>query len=95
MHVASHKAIHNFCQRHPAARSSFDMWYRVAKKATWVNYAQIKQTFNSADWVAPFAVFDIGGNQYRLIAEINFRSRVMFIRHILTHKDYSKGDWKK
>lgn len=70
------------------------MWYRVAKKATWVNYAQIKRTFNSDDWVSPFVVFDIGGSQYRLIAEVNFRSQVLFVRRILTHKEYSKGAWK-
>jgi len=44
--------------------------------------------------VARFVVFDIGGNKYRLIAEINFSRRVLFIRGILTHKEYVKGAWK-
>jgi len=37
---------------------------------------------------------DIGGNKYRLIAEINFSRRVLFIRGIMTHKEYVKGAWK-
>jgi mRNA interferase HigB len=54
----------------------------------------VKQSFNTADFVAPFVVFDIGGNKYRLIAEIVFRRRVLFIRAIMTHKEYEKGAWK-
>jgi mRNA interferase HigB len=45
--------------------------------------------------VKPYVVFNIAGNKYRLIAEINFRSHTLFIRYILTHQDYSEGKWKK
>ncbi|HEY1755939.1 MAG TPA: type II toxin-antitoxin system HigB family toxin [Bryobacteraceae bacterium] len=50
-------------------------------------------SFNTADFVNPHVVFDIGGNKYRLIAEINSR-RVLFIRRIMTHKEYLQGAWK-
>jgi mRNA interferase HigB len=58
----------------------------------------VKQSFNTADFVAPYVVFDIGdigGNKYRLIAEINFSRSVLFIRGIMTHKEYMKRAWKK
>ena len=71
-----------------------DHWYRVAKRATWSSFADVKRSFNAADFVAPHVVFDIGGNKYRLIAEMNFTRRVLFIRRIMTHKEYSKGAWK-
>jgi mRNA interferase HigB len=77
----------------PDACNALDHWYRVAKRATWVNFAEVKRTFNTADFVAPFIIL-IGGNKYRLIAEINFGRKVTFIRHILTHKEYMKGAWK-
>jgi mRNA interferase HigB len=54
----------------------------------------IQQSFKTADFVAPYVVFDIGGNKYRLIAEMNFRRRVLFIRGIMTHKEYVKGAWR-
>jgi mRNA interferase HigB len=54
----------------------------------------VKQAFNTADFVAPHVIFDIGGNKYRLIAEMNFTRRVLFIRRIMTHKEYVKGAWK-
>jgi len=71
-----------------------DYWYRVAKRATWASFAEVKQPFNSADFVTPFVVLDIGGDKYRLMPEINFSRRVLFIRGIMTHKDYVKGGWK-
>jgi mRNA interferase HigB len=94
MHVVSHKAIRIFCEEHPQARSAMDHWYRVAKQATWDSFADVKQSFNTADFVAPHVVFDIGGNKYRLIAELNFARRVLFIRYIMMHKEYLKGAWK-
>ena len=62
-----------------------DHWYRIAKRATWSSFADVKQSFNAADFVAPYVVFNIGGNKYRLIAEMNFMRRVLFVRGILTH----------
>jgi mRNA interferase HigB len=94
MHVVSHKAIRVFCEKHADARKAPDHWYRVAKRAAWASFAEVKQSFNTADFVPPVIVFDIGGNKYRLIAEINFGRRVLFIRSIMTHKDYMKGAWK-
>jgi mRNA interferase HigB len=94
MHIVSHKAIRIFCEHHPHARHAMDHWYRVAKRATWSSFAEVKQSFNAADLVAPHIVFDIGGNKYRLIAEMNFKRGVLFIRRILTHNEYMKGAWK-
>jgi mRNA interferase HigB len=94
MNVVSHKAIRTFSEKHRDASSSLDHWYRVAKRATWANFAEVKQTFQAADFVAPYVVFDIGGNKYRLIAEIGFGRRVLFIRGIMTRKEYEKGAWK-
>ena len=94
MNVVSHKAIRIFCEKHRGASSPLDHWYRAAKRATWENFAEVKQTFQTADFVAPYVVFDVGGNKYRLIAEIGFGRRVLFIRGIMTHKEYERGAWK-
>ena len=90
MHVVSHKAIRIFCEEHPHARNAMDHWYRVAKRAAWASFAEVKQSFNTADFVTPYVVFDIGGNKYRLISEINFSRMVLFIRGIMMHKNYVK-----
>ncbi len=95
MRVISHKAIREFSEAHPESSTAIDYWYRVTRKAFWVSFADIKLTFNTADYVPPFVVFDIGGNKYRLVAKINFGRKVVFIRRIMPHKEYSKGSWKQ
>jgi len=94
VHVVSYKAIRIFSEEHPEAGKALDHWYRVAKRAEWASLQDVKQSFNTADYVSPNVVFDVGGNKYRLIAEINFSRRVLFIRAILTHREYEKGAWK-
>ena len=93
MHVVSHKAIRLFCEDCPDAESAMDHWYRVAKRTIWASFAEVKQSFNTADFVAPYVAF--GGNKYRLIAEINFSRSVLFIRGIMAHNEYVKGTWKR
>jgi mRNA interferase HigB len=44
--------------------------------------------------VKNFTVFNIGGNKYRLIVYIDYECQIVFIRHILTHAEYDKDDWK-
>lgn len=94
MFVVSHRAIRLFCDRYPDAETPLDRWYRVAKRAEWTSFADGKQSFSTADWVAPHIIFDFGGHKFRLVAEINFRKGVLFIRDIMTHKEYEKGAWK-
>jgi mRNA interferase HigB len=94
MHVVSYRAIRIFRQAHPDAKNALDRWYKVARRAAWANFIEVKQSFNTADFVAPHVVFDAGGNKYRLIAKISFRRGVLFIRGITTRQEYVKGAWK-
>ena len=70
-------------------------WYRIAKKADWGSLAEVRRDFSHADIVGRRTVFNIHGNDYRLIARVNYKSKRVFIPHILTHIEYSKGDWKR
>ncbi len=47
------------------------------------------------DFVESYTVFNIKGNEYRLITEINYKSQTIFIRYILTHTEYDEDKWKK
>ncbi|MGO9272835.1 MAG: type II toxin-antitoxin system HigB family toxin [Terriglobia bacterium] len=95
MHVISYKAIREYKGARPEAGAALDNWYRVVTRAKWNSFAQVRQVFGSADWVKPYVIFDISGNKFRLIAEVNFRSQTLFIRHILNHGEYVEGKWKK
>jgi mRNA interferase HigB len=71
-----------------------DSWFRIAKKASWKNLAEIRMTFASADIVNKWTVFNIKGNQYRLITEVNYIFGRIYVRHVLTHDEYTRGRWK-
>ena len=69
-------------------------WFRTATKEVWKSFAETRATYASADQVDRFTVFNIGGNKYRLIAVIHYNRGKVFVRHVLTHKEYDHGDWK-
>ncbi len=58
------------------------------------NPADVKRTFSDASLVGDKVVFNVAQNRYRLIAWVAYRAQEVFIKAILTHKDYDKGDWK-
>jgi mRNA interferase HigB len=70
-------------------------WYRITRKADWNSLAEVKKDFVHASIVGRRTVFNIHGNDYRLIARVNYRTKRVFILHILTHGAYSKGGWKR
>ena len=67
----------------------------ATKSATWKSLADVKRTFSSADTYKQFTIFNIGGSKYRLIAAIHFDGGRVYVRHVLTHREYDKEDWKK
>jgi mRNA interferase HigB len=94
MRVIKRKILMEFSVKHPQARAPLETWFRLVKEGRWENPADVKGVFGTAvDFVANHrAVFDIKGNDYRLIAEINYRRKAVFIRFVGTHKDYDKVD---
>lgn len=95
MHVISRKKLLEAVENHADLGGPLDVWYRIAKKAAWKNLMDVRRQLPTADAVEEFTVFNIKGNAYRLITEINYRTGRIFLRHVLTHAEYSKGAWKK
>ncbi|MGA7559865.1 MAG: type II toxin-antitoxin system HigB family toxin [Terriglobales bacterium] len=94
MHVISRKKLKEAAARHGDLEGPLEAWFRIAKKAEWKNLADVRKTFSSADAVGKRTVFNIKGNQYRLITEINYIFMRIYIRHVLTHAEYDRGGWK-
>ncbi|MCX6603018.1 MAG: type II toxin-antitoxin system HigB family toxin [Acidobacteria bacterium] len=95
MRVISKPAIIDFSDEHRDALAPLMNWYRITKGAEWNALADVRRDFAHADVVGRRTVFNIHGNNYRLIARINYTTKRVFILHILTHADYSRGDWKR
>jgi mRNA interferase HigB len=93
--VIGRDVLAKFKRNHADARSSLDNWYHVVSSREWSSFAELRQVFPSADLVGSRYVFNIGGNKYRLIADVNFTAKTLLIRHVLTHQEYDRGGWKK
>ncbi|AQG79110.1 type II toxin-antitoxin system HigB family toxin [Spirosoma montaniterrae] len=93
MVIVSRKAIHEYASTKPQATEALNEWYLKTKAADWRNLSDVKNTFGSVDYVGnDNYVFNIKGNQYRLIVRIIFSVRTVFIRFIGTHAEYDKID---
>ena len=89
MVIISHKAIREFIVTHPKLQTAVERWYAITTKANWKDFSDIKKQFNSVDAVGDgLFVFNVKGNDCRLIVRIIFRTRTVFIRFIGTHKEY-------
>jgi len=95
LHVISRKKLVEAAEKHGDLSEPLDVWYRTAKKAEWKNLMDVRRVFPTADAVDKFTVFNIRGNAYRLITEINYQTGRIFLRHVLTQAEYSKGAWKR
>lgn len=93
MRVIARSTLHTFSRRHPQARQSLDDWYRLTSQATWRTPADIKLILRSAD-VLPGnrVVFNIGGNDFRLVVKIEYDFQIVYIRFIGTHAEYDRID---
>jgi len=83
-----------FSRRYPDALAPRMNWYRITKGAAWTSLATVRLDFGHADTVGRRTIFNIHGNHYRLVARLNYKTQRVFILGILTHTEYSKGDWK-
>ena len=95
MHVITRKRIEEFAKKHPDCRSALEAWYRIIKKNNFNSFDELKAYFSTVDIVGKLTVFNIGGNKARLIAAVHFNRRKWYIRHVLTHSEYSKGKWRE
>lgn len=95
MHIISKTALRKFWEKHNHAETPLRYWYKITSQSRWSHFDDVRQTFPSADNVGQLTVFNIGGNNYRLITKINFLKQRVYIRAVLTHAEYDLDNWKK
>jgi len=100
MHVITRKRLREFWDEHASSEEALRRWYKVAEKAHWRIWADVRATFPHADLVkaasgTTFVVFNVGGNTYRVVVRILFEYGRVYIKRVMTHAEYSKGRWKE
>jgi len=70
MHIISLKALRSFWTTHPDAEQPMRKWHGVAEKTDFVSFNHLRENFHSADYVRPYTIFNVGGNNYRVITVV-------------------------
>jgi mRNA interferase HigB len=94
MHIISRKALRQFWEKHADSKDPLTRWYQIVERTDFDSLADLRKSFPSADKVEGFVVFNIAGNKYRLITSIHFNRHRIYIRHVLTHRQYDEAKWK-
>ena len=77
----------------PALKAALDSWFAEVSKAAWTGAADVKRLYATASIVsAERIVFNIKGNDYRLVVAVDFEKAIVWIKWIGTHKDYDRID---
>ena len=89
MQLLAKRTLRQFWEKHPQAETPLRVWYSQVSQAAWTAPVDIKAMFGSVDFVADNrAIFDIGGNKYRLVVHVSYAYQRVLIKFIGTHAEY-------
>lgn len=91
MRIFTEQALKEYAEAHPDVKVALQEWTTVVKNSKWTCFADVKRTFNSVDNVGnQHYVFNIRGNNYRLVVVIKFTIQFVYVRFIGTHAECDK-----
>jgi len=91
MHVISRKTLREFWEKHPDARQPLQTWYADLKHAVWKKPSDIKSVYRNASFLSNNrVVFNIKGNNYRVIIVVQYNHGLVYIRFVGTYKEYDR-----
>lgn len=97
-HLISRKMGRQFIESHPGAKrdeATIMGDLRLIEEACWKTFADIKQSFATADQVGHYVVINCGGNKYRIVVQVIYQpgaAATVLVRYVLTHKEYDHLD---
>jgi len=94
MHLISLRNLRNDAAKYPDVKNQIEIWQETVNKAEWQNLEDVRKIYRDAEAVGNFTVFNIKGNDYRLIVGINYENQTVFYKYFLTHAEYDKQKWK-
>jgi mRNA interferase HigB len=94
MHLIAIRNLRSDSAKYPDTKTVIEEWYKVVKSISWQNLEEVKQIYRDTEAVGNFTVFNIKGNKYRLIVDINYVNQTIYYKYFLTHAEYDKDSWK-
>src|SRR5574337_1097187 len=91
MRIIAKRTLRKFWEIHQEAKEPLLAWYREVEQENWNSPAMVKAKYPKASIVSGNrVVFNIKGNDYRLVVKINYPYRVVYIRFVGTHAEYDR-----
>jgi mRNA interferase HigB len=91
MHVITRQRLQAFWQTHPDAQRPLKAWLAMVRLKRYSSPAAVREDFASASFLGPWrTVFNMGGNKYRLVVDMRYDLGRIYIRHVLTHEEYTR-----
>lgn len=93
MRIIAISTLKDYWEKHPDAKLPLCEWYIKVERAEWESFSDMRKDFNSVDYVGnQHYVFNIKGNNYRLVVAIKFTPKLVYIRFVGSHDEYDKID---
>jgi mRNA interferase HigB len=94
MHLISAGKLKEASAAYPDVEEVIKNFYKKVEKSAWQNLIDVQKDYRSAEAVGSFTVFNIKGNRYRLILDIDYEEQVAYFKYFLTHAEYNNDRWK-
>ena len=106
MHIVRENELVKFAAEHPNTRSSLNNWVQLMREGSFKSIMELREVFGRVSPVKvrprrfnndsiTLTVFNISGNEARLIALVQYSKQTVIIDQVLTHNEYDKGFWRK
>lgn len=94
MRPLNRRRLKEYAAQHSDADGPLRSWWNIVQGADWHTFSQVRQTFNTASYVDPHTIFNVKGNDYRLVTYIDFDKGTVVMKWFGSHSEYDKGQWK-
>lgn len=94
MHLIAAGKLKEASAQYPDVEKVIKNVYKKIEKSNWQSLIDVQQDYREAESVGNFTVFNIKGNKYRLILDIDYEGQVAYFKYFLTHAEYDKEQWK-
>ncbi len=94
MHLISFRKLKAEASKFPDVICQIQDWHNSVKSADWKNLEEVRQVHTIAEAVGNFTIFNVKGNAYRLIVDIEYEEAIIYFKYFLTHAEYDKEKWK-
>jgi mRNA interferase HigB len=95
VNVIGKRGLFEKAAKYPDAKTALQVWFDTANVAEWTGLEDVRKSYPATDMVGDLAIFNIRGNNYRLIVRMVWKYKRIYVKEFLSHAEYDRGRWKK